>query len=199
MAVLKANGSFLKANGKILVRPEGGDYVEIGGRRYPVVKIGNQLWMAENLDLETSVFSYPNNNSANKENYGLLYPYKIVYDEVVPILPTGWRLPHKSDFDNLKSIDSTPADWISPLNGGNGSLGLNLPFAGYRDYSGRYYNFNVIASVWTDTFKETVGGVDRMYSLLVNSSTINTSDYNAGSASQLVNTSASVRLVKDAT
>ena len=172
--------------------------VEIGGRRYPVVKIGNQIWMAENLALETSVFNYPNNNSDNKENYGLLYPYKIVNDEVVPILPTGWRLPHKSDFDNLKSMDSTPADWISPLNGGNGRFGLNLPLAGYRDYSGSYNNFNVMASVWTDNFKETVGGVDRMYSLLVNSSTIDTSDYSAGNASQLFNTATSVRLVKDA-
>lgn len=173
--------------------------VVIGGRTYPTVKIGNQWWLAENLVLETSIFYYPNNNSANKENYGLLYPYKILYDEVIPNLPTGLRLPHKSDFDNLKSMDSTPADWISPLNGGNGSLGLNLPFAGYRNYLGDYYDFNVIASVWTDTFRETTSeGVDRMYSLLVNSSTIDTSDYNAGSASQLVYTSAAVRLVKDA-
>lgn len=41
--------------------------VEIGGRWYPYVQLGNQEWLAENLDLETSIFYYPDNNSTNKE------------------------------------------------------------------------------------------------------------------------------------
>ena len=67
-----------------------GPSVVIGGREYPVVQIGNQLWLAENLDWrwegltvggqwqrETPGAWYYNNDEAtygvNGNKYGLLY------------------------------------------------------------------------------------------------------------------------------
>ena len=92
MAVLKAHNSFLSANGKILVG--GGELKEIviGGKTYPVVKIGNLYWTAQNIDYVdhnillggTPTYDYNNshawyyNNDENEfgwngKKFGLLY------------------------------------------------------------------------------------------------------------------------------
>lgn len=128
MAVLKANGSFLKANGKILVRPEGGgDFVVIGGRKYPFVRIGDKIWITEHLDFifdglsigdgsldstKKQAWYYDNNESLygwSAQRRGLLYSgYTMVYmvNNAATLFPHGWRIPSVADYNDLISRES---------------------------------------------------------------------------------------------
>ena len=100
--------------------------VKIGGRRYPVTKIGNQLWMAENLDYKFDVngsqipiggSSQPTTPHAwyyenNKNKYGIdgtykcgliynWYAVKYLNDNKATLLPNGWHVPTESDWNSL--------------------------------------------------------------------------------------------------
>lgn len=100
--------------------------VKIGGRRYPVVQIGNQLWMAENLDYKFDVNGsqipigqsgspttpaawYYNNDEASygidgTYKCGLLYNWyavKYLDDNKDTLLPNGWHVPTSTEFDTL--------------------------------------------------------------------------------------------------
>ena len=95
--------------------------VEIGGRVYPVVQIGNQLWMAENLDWKWSGLNmgmnsniqsavYYNNDAStygiNGYKCGLLYnSHAADYLEAnkSTLLPNDWRVPTLADFTTLKN------------------------------------------------------------------------------------------------
>ena len=99
--------------------------VNIGGRSYPYVKIGNQLWLAENLDYkfevtgnplpigvsgvpESSAAWYYNNDEStygvNGNKYGLLYNWyaiKYLEDNKNSLLPNGWHVPSTTEWDTL--------------------------------------------------------------------------------------------------
>ena len=99
--------------------------VIIGGREYPYVQIGNQLWLAENLDWKfqyngsqipigvngdpaTPAAWYYNNDEAtygvNGNRYGLLYNWdamKYLENNKSTLLPDGWRIPTTMEWDAL--------------------------------------------------------------------------------------------------
>lgn len=97
-------------------------YVEIAGYRYPITRVGNKLWMAQNLDYFDSDFvknaasitdqqpqvNYYDNDEAtygkNGLKLGALYNYPAVELLISKnIFPTGWRVPALSDVQDLTS------------------------------------------------------------------------------------------------
>ena len=138
------------------------------GQIYRTVKIGEQWWMAENLNYgdiqqtaeeDSSSYCY-GNASANCEKYGRLYPWS----EAMGICPEGWHLPDTTEWNtlftavggeasagiSLKAKDGWNSSWKN--NGyGSDSFGfLALP-AGYRTDGGVYYASDNSAGFWTST------------------------------------------------
>lgn len=149
---------------------------EIGGRTYRTVTIGNQTWLAENLDFKFSgcniggegVPSTPNawyyNNDestygVNGNKYGLLYNWyavKLLNYNRATLIP-GWHVPSITEWDTLANtvggastagtVLKSTTDWTS---------GAGTDVYGFTAFpAGRYYgNFNNVGShsfFWTAT------------------------------------------------
>lgn len=64
---------------------------------YPAVKIGNQIWMAENLNIETPGSKCYDDDPGQCKIGGRLY----TIDEARTVCPEGWHLPDTSEFNTL--------------------------------------------------------------------------------------------------
>jgi len=116
--------------------PEGGFFVDPrDGQRYKTVKIGNQVWMAENMNLDfrrNGSYLYEDNASYG-EVYGRLYNF----DAARRACGEGWHLPHESEWwtlfeflggntwegvgGKMKSIEG----WDSPNTGATNESGFS--------------------------------------------------------------------------
>jgi len=116
------------------------------GQIYKTVKIGDQIWMAENLNFEVDS-SYCYNDSAKYcTKYGRLYSWAAANRAC----PDGWHLPTIDEFETLfatvgkqsiagKKLKST-SGWN---NDGNGTddFGFTALPAGIRYGKDKYYNY----------------------------------------------------------
>lgn len=132
------------------------------GQSYGVVKIGEQTWMAANLNFETAGSFCPEGDSRNCKRLGRLYSWA----EARSVCPEGWRLPTKADFEKLiaemlkDGVASSKGDAGAALKAkdgwfkkGNGSdvLGFKALPAGFRGADGKFDGIGGYAYFWSAT------------------------------------------------
>lgn len=155
--------------------------VNIGGRDYPFVKIGNQLWLAENLDYK---FSYngstltinPTRNAyyaaawyynRDESTYGIDGPYKcgLLYnwyaakyleDNKATLLPEGWHVPTQDEWGTLITAVGGSSTAGTKLKALDNSVTSNWPsgWNGTNDYE-----FNALPTGYYDSESSTFIGL----------------------------------------
>lgn len=181
---------------------------------YKTVKIGEQVWMAQNLNYKMdSSFCY-NNVDSNCSKYGRLYTWVVAIGKsdsecgygktcslslgyIQGACPTGWHLPSKYEWNVLiTAVGGASAhgrdlkssfDWSS---NGNGSdlFGFSALPAGYRNEEKKFDHAGEWACFWSSSESNSLGA-EYMY-LYYNS-------YGAFMNGWNKNNACSVRCVKD--
>ena len=186
--------------------------VEIGGKKYKTQKIGNQLWMTENLDyifeglniggatLQDDIHAwYFNNDPAQSE--GLLYNgYAAQYLAEHPeLLPEGWRVPESSDFGVLQvavggaNTAGTMLKNSGTMNGIN-YYGFNGLATGMIRSTGAFTDRNTYLRLWTPNMSQTDETAQQFLTLESDKATATVVSF---ANDQVV--AYSIRLVKDLT
>jgi uncharacterized protein (TIGR02145 family) len=151
------------------------------GQSYKEVKIGNQIWMAENLNVDkfcngdpiphaktdeewakaakegTPVWCYYDNDLENGVKYGKLYNWFAVNDSR-GLAPKDWRMPSDAEWAELTNfLGDAPGIKLKAKSGwdsnGNGTdnFGFSALPGGYRYYDGSFGSIKYDGHWWSAT------------------------------------------------
>jgi len=153
-----------------------GTSVTYSGETYETVKIGNQTWMARNLNYNASGSVCYGNNTANCAKYGRLYNWATAMNlpescnsnscssqigaKHQGICPSGWHIPSNAEWDELIATagGSNMAGFFlkatSGWNEGGNGLGLYgfsaLP-GGYGNSDGSFRSVGLYGDWWSSS------------------------------------------------
>ena len=129
---------------------------ERDGKSYKIVKIGDQIWMAENLAYrpQSGVFSAYNNDLTNIKTYGYLYDYATACN----VCPSGWKLPSNNDFIQLTNYVGSEykpklmkvGAWAADENASNLYGFSGIP-SGMKDHVGTFRALGIGTYFWSST------------------------------------------------
>lgn len=144
------------------------------GKKYKTVKIGEQVWMAENLNYETPL-SYCYGDTYGRDEaecvkYGRLYKWKYA----IIACPAGWHLPSVAEFETLfdaiggKSVAGSQLGSKLEFNdgwgtncGGADAFGFSAHPFGKRDDE-VYSHMGLCAFFWSSTADSNSNGARRL-------------------------------------
>jgi uncharacterized protein (TIGR02145 family) len=132
------------------------------GKTYKTIKIGDQVWMAENLVYKpkNGTYSAWGDDAKNSTTYGYLYNWETAQK----VCPNGWHMPSDNDWKLLEEYlkttggEYTHADQMKSENGwydnanGKNTTGFNaLPSGACLFYDYSYWFMTEKAYFWTST------------------------------------------------
>lgn len=135
------------------------------GKTYKTVTIGNQTWMAENLNYEVN---YKSNSFCYKDStkYCAKYGHLYTWDAAMKACPDGWHLPSEDEFNTLFAAvggQSVAAKMLKSSSGWQDGNGLDnyafsaLPVGRRYPDDGRYYLNGYAAYFWSSTENSSYG------------------------------------------
>ncbi len=142
------------------------------GNKYPTMKIGQQIWMAKNLNVNVPGSMCYENKPENCEKYGRLYTWEAARNAC----PSGWHLPSKEEMENFveavkvrveqivtqKKLDAVTlrkgeGKWYNHLRDaswreGFDSFGFSaLPAGDFDGYDKKFSSLGDYTGFWTST------------------------------------------------
>ncbi|MCQ2098278.1 MAG: fibrobacter succinogenes major paralogous domain-containing protein [Fibrobacter sp.] len=121
---------------------------------YKTVKIGKQVWMAQNLNYKADGSMCYDNNPANCKRYGRLY----TWEAALNACPSGWHLPSEEEFEALlESVGESREERTKNLRSsewknGSDQFGFSaLPAGYYGSSSKEFFALGRYADFWSST------------------------------------------------
>ncbi len=127
-----------------------GEYTDSrDGKIYAIVKIGNQIWMSENLAYkpDKGKFWIPENNPIKIFKYGYLYNWETAQN----VCPSGFHLPSKEEFDTL--INNESINYLAMNLLAFGNSGFAALYGGFHEGI-NYLPSGIGTAFWTSTVTE---------------------------------------------